>query len=73
MLNNTGPRTEPCGTPNSMIISSENEFPTFTLLVRPIKKDLNQARAEPPDAYFSKQNIQQFIDIDRIKSGTKVK
>ena len=42
MLNNTGPKTDPCGTPNLIIISSEVTSFMRTRCDLPVKKLVNQ-------------------------------
>ena len=47
MLKRRGPRIDPWGTPNEMVIESEKELPIFTLCVLPVRKAFSQESAEP--------------------------
>ena len=48
MLNNFGPRTEPCGAPQGTPRLSEYSLSILTLCVRPVRNDLNHRSAVPP-------------------------
>ena len=47
-LNRTGPRTDPCGTPNLISITSETLFPYLILWDLPVRKLLNHERTTVP-------------------------